>query len=288
MVLLLPPSSINPPSDADSVRTEAIAADSLLYYHYLVDAFDDRGWGCGYRALQTICAWLRLHLPAPKQSKEPSVRDVQALFVQWDMKPPAFASSRDWIGSPEVWMCIDWLYDVPCRILSLGSGAELHQAPAQNKLAAHFAKFRCPIFCGGDRDSMAKTIAGIRISSSSPCQSTVLVLVCCCQSLRWWQCRACHPFLCVFIPSVLDRAGSSLCSPRRLVCNGTGGAGPVTRSAGDPTGAWLGGMEASDRSVCRRVHLQPLLPRTRVLKAHDVPRQSEACEHLFRRSRLGS
>eukprot|EP00050_Salpingoeca_kvevrii_P000337 m.146259 g.146259 ORF g.146259 m.146259 type:complete len:134 (-) comp10090_c0_seq1:1004-1405(-) len=112
MVLLLPPSSINPPSDADSVRTEAIAADSLLYYHYLVDAFDDRGWGCGYRALQTICAWLRLHLPAPKQSKEPSVRDVQALFVQWDMKPPAFASSRDWIGSPEVWMCIDWLYDV--------------------------------------------------------------------------------------------------------------------------------------------------------------------------------
>ena len=29
------------------------------YWHYGCDGFDDRGWGCGYRTLQTICSWIR-------------------------------------------------------------------------------------------------------------------------------------------------------------------------------------------------------------------------------------
>ena len=28
------------------------------YWHYLCDSFDDRGWGCGYRTLQTIASWI--------------------------------------------------------------------------------------------------------------------------------------------------------------------------------------------------------------------------------------
>lgn len=28
------------------------------YWHYLCDGFDDRGWGCGYRTLQTISSWI--------------------------------------------------------------------------------------------------------------------------------------------------------------------------------------------------------------------------------------
>ena len=27
------------------------------YWHYVCDNFDDRGWGCGYRTLQTIASW---------------------------------------------------------------------------------------------------------------------------------------------------------------------------------------------------------------------------------------
>ena len=29
------------------------------YWHYGCDGFDDRGFGCGYRTLQTICSWLK-------------------------------------------------------------------------------------------------------------------------------------------------------------------------------------------------------------------------------------
>ena len=28
------------------------------YWHYVCDHFDDRGWGCGYRTLQTIASWI--------------------------------------------------------------------------------------------------------------------------------------------------------------------------------------------------------------------------------------
>ena len=28
------------------------------YWHYNCDRFDDRGWGCGYRTLQTIASWI--------------------------------------------------------------------------------------------------------------------------------------------------------------------------------------------------------------------------------------
>lgn len=29
------------------------------YHHYMQDNFDDNGWGCAYRSLQTICSWFR-------------------------------------------------------------------------------------------------------------------------------------------------------------------------------------------------------------------------------------
>lgn len=29
------------------------------YHHYLQDGFDDSGWGCAYRSLQTIFSWFR-------------------------------------------------------------------------------------------------------------------------------------------------------------------------------------------------------------------------------------
>lgn len=30
------------------------------YHHYMQENFDDNGWGCAYRSLQTICSWFRL------------------------------------------------------------------------------------------------------------------------------------------------------------------------------------------------------------------------------------
>ena len=32
---------------------------NYLYYHYMQDSFNDSGWGCAYRSLQTIFSWYK-------------------------------------------------------------------------------------------------------------------------------------------------------------------------------------------------------------------------------------
>lgn len=37
----------------------AIVRGFYSYHHYMQDQFDDDGWGCAYRSLQTLCSWFR-------------------------------------------------------------------------------------------------------------------------------------------------------------------------------------------------------------------------------------
>ena len=39
------------------VHEEVVVRGKYDYWHYLCDEVDDRGWGCGYRTLQTIISW---------------------------------------------------------------------------------------------------------------------------------------------------------------------------------------------------------------------------------------
>ena len=41
---------------------------SYDYHHYMQDRFDDSGWGCAYRSLQTICSWFRIQQYTAKAS----------------------------------------------------------------------------------------------------------------------------------------------------------------------------------------------------------------------------
>ena len=42
----------NPPDELGN--DFATVKGDYLYYHYLCDQYDDRGWGCGYRTLQEL------------------------------------------------------------------------------------------------------------------------------------------------------------------------------------------------------------------------------------------
>ena len=48
------------------------------YWHYLCDGFDDRGWGCGYRTLQTIVSWIKMHF---SQESLPKVEHIHKYQV---------------------------------------------------------------------------------------------------------------------------------------------------------------------------------------------------------------
>ncbi|XP_046455605.1 ufm1-specific protease 1-like [Daphnia pulex] len=142
-------------------RTTHIITNDYQYYHYKCDGFDDVGWGCGYRTLQTIASYLSLQQqPGKKAGQVPSLKEIQETLVAIEDKKKSFVGSREWIGSFEVCLVIDKLFDVPCKILHCPSG-ENAMTDIFPKLEEHFAKSSArPIMMGGDHDASSKGVLG--------------------------------------------------------------------------------------------------------------------------------
>ena len=92
------------------------------YYHFVVDGVDDRGWGCGYRSLQTLASWCRQTDESPPV---PSHSVIQSTIVRAGLEPADFIGSKKWIGSMEVATVLERLYGVPCTILNVSSGSQV-------------------------------------------------------------------------------------------------------------------------------------------------------------------
>merc|ERR1712178_447693 len=80
---------------------EGLFSGDYHYYYYGCDSFQDQGWGCGYRTLQTIISHF-----LPEQV--PSILKIQEKLVEIGDKPKNFIGSWEWIGSVE----ISWLVDI--------------------------------------------------------------------------------------------------------------------------------------------------------------------------------
>lgn len=149
-----------------SMRCSVVTGD-YQYYHYLCDGQDDRGWGCGYRTLQTIISWLKHNYITNRDMTipMPSLRKIQEILVEMGDKPEHFVGSKEWIGSVEVGLVIDQMFDVPCKIIHSRSGQELENV--FENLILHFQQRRCPIMMGGDLDASSKGIFGACQTNSS-------------------------------------------------------------------------------------------------------------------------
>lgn len=148
-----------PQPSPDCVRCSVISGE-CLYYHYGCDGKDDRGWGCGYRTIQTMSSWLCLNQPPSVSCRPPpSLSEIQQTLVEIGDKPDSFLGSREWIGTFEASLVLDQLYDVPCRIVHVRYGKELDQAVED--LHNHFLTRGSPVMMGGDRDNSSKGILGV-------------------------------------------------------------------------------------------------------------------------------
>ncbi|XP_028812081.1 ufm1-specific protease 1 [Denticeps clupeoides] len=146
-----------PPPEAASARC-SLAAGGCLYFHYGCGGHDDRGWGCGYRTVQTVCSWLRRNRRCCRPP--PSLPEMQQALVALGDKPRSFAGSRGWIGTFEAALVLDHFYDVPCRIVHVRGGASELEEMAE-ELHRHFATHGSPAMMGGDRDNASKGILGV-------------------------------------------------------------------------------------------------------------------------------
>lgn len=147
---------------ADPLKFSLVKGD-YLYFYYGCDGQDDRGWGCGYRTIQTMASWLCYNLSPPKGQHRPppSLPETQQALVSMGDKPGSFSGSREWIGTFEASLVLDCFYDVPCKLVHIrGGGVELEQV-AVEELHQHFQKHGCPVMMGGDRDNSSKGIVGV-------------------------------------------------------------------------------------------------------------------------------
>lgn len=146
----------------DPVKCSLVTGD-YSYYHYGCDGQDDRGWGCGYRTTQTMASWLCQNwLPLKDNCKPPpSLPEIQQALVTMGDKPGSFSCSREWIGTFEATLVIDYFYGVSCKLVHVrGGGAELEHV-AEEELHQHFEKHGSPVMMGGDRDNASKGILGV-------------------------------------------------------------------------------------------------------------------------------
>ena len=128
---------------------------SYDYYHYMQDRFDDGGWGCAYRSLQTLCSWFRLqhYSSAPV----PTHREIQECLCRIGDKPASFVGSKQWIGAIELSYVLDELLGMTCKIMTVQSG---HDLPSRGReLARHFDDVGTPIMMGGGQ--LAYTLLGV-------------------------------------------------------------------------------------------------------------------------------
>lgn len=150
-------SSINAVKDGK----QYLVKGNYAYHHYMQDEFNDDGWGCAYRSLQTLFSWYRLQGYTTKPI--PTHADIQQCLVDLEDKPKSFVGSRQWIGSMEVSMCLQHFLDVDSRIVNVKSGAEMAaQGPT---LAQHFVTYGTPVMIGGG--VLAHTILGVDFNSET-------------------------------------------------------------------------------------------------------------------------
>ncbi|CAM8929612.1 unnamed protein product [Rhodiola kirilowii] len=149
------------PGSGVSGGLASLVQGSYDYHHYLQDGFDDSGWGCAYRSLQTIISWFRLqHYTS---IDVPSHREVQQVLVEIGDKDPSFIGSREWIGAIEISFVLDKLLGVSSKVINVRSGAELPEKCRE--LAKHFESQGTPIMIGGG--VLAYTLLGVDYNDAS-------------------------------------------------------------------------------------------------------------------------
>ena len=145
-----------------------VISGRYTYYHYMQDNFNDKGWGCAYRSLQTIVSWFLWQ--AWTSIDIPTHKDIQMSLVRMRATERTFIDSKSWIGSFEINLVLQDLLKIECRIISLNKGSEL--AGIYDDLQMHFDDGGAPVMIGGGQ--LAHTIIGVSRDESRKIRFLIL------------------------------------------------------------------------------------------------------------------
>ena len=147
-----------------------LCTGQLRYHHYCVDGFNDRGWGCGYRTVQTILSWI-------DSTRPPSIVELQEVLQRSGalIADQECNRSTAWIGVSEAVVLLDVLHDAAVEVLPIASGTEIAQHVS--RLCHHFDRGGGPVMVGGGADVYSKTVIGIRWASRRGAENAELLIL---------------------------------------------------------------------------------------------------------------
>lgn len=123
--------------------------------------FDDNGWGCAYRSLQTLCSWFKWQ--GYSDVPIPTHKEIQQVLVDSGDKTKNFIGSKQWIGSTEVSIVLNSTLGIDSKILFVRTGSEMSTIGPE--LAVHFEIQGTPIMIGGG--VLAHTILGVNYNNET-------------------------------------------------------------------------------------------------------------------------
>ncbi|KAF5843261.1 peptidase family C78-domain-containing protein [Dunaliella salina] len=125
------------------------------------DRFNDCGWGCAYRSLQTLVSWFQRQQYTRKPI--PSHREAQQILVKLGDKARDFIGSQNWIGAIELSYILDEYLGVTSKILTVNRGSDIPSHARE--LAAHFKSQGTPVMIGGG--VLAYTLLGVAFDDTT-------------------------------------------------------------------------------------------------------------------------
>ena len=146
------------PDDAVIVR------DGYDFYHYEVDGYLDSGWGCAYRAIQTMASWFG-NLDNMFM-RVPSIEEIQTILKRADYAHSDLrVGSRTWIGCVEGSTVLSELSGgrIHCRLLHAESEIRLSELLV-TEVRSHLLEVGSPVMIGAGE--YAYIVGGVSISTS--------------------------------------------------------------------------------------------------------------------------
>lgn len=95
------------------------------YFHYGDHNFNDQGWGCAYRSLETLLSWFKLQQKLQLLTV-PTVPEIQNLIDIIDCSSQQkISNTNTWIGATEVSWVVKKLTGHDCRIIHIQDGKDI-------------------------------------------------------------------------------------------------------------------------------------------------------------------
>ncbi|CAE7313670.1 ufsp2 [Symbiodinium microadriaticum] len=130
------------------------------YHHYMQDNFDDSGWGCAYRSLQTCVSWYRMQHYS--RASVPSIPDIQNLLKQIDEAHRELeVGSKKWIGTVEGMYLLQEYLQVDCKMMYCQDATDM--ASQAQQMLQHLETEGTPIMMGAGM--YAYTLVGLCFDS---------------------------------------------------------------------------------------------------------------------------